>query len=101
MPVTADRNGSGDAVGFNFNPDANKVQPGESSNVLVIQTNAISFASGWSSVIDGGATNVPTFQPTRVRISENAPEPASFILFGSGLVAVAFVTRRRVFRNKQ
>jgi hypothetical protein len=28
MPVTADRNGSGDAVGFNFNPDANKVQPG-------------------------------------------------------------------------
>src|SRR5215467_9837517 len=46
-PVTADRNSVGDVVGFSFSPpDSAKIQPGQTSNVLVISTNATNFMPG-------------------------------------------------------
>src|SRR5216684_4874768 len=78
-----DRNaGVGNVIGFSFNPpDSAKIQPGQTSFVLAISTDATNFTTGTASVIDGGVTTVASFQPT-----SGVPEPASLALLGGGLV---------------
>src|SRR5690348_254900 len=81
-PVTADRNSVGDVVGFSFNPpDSSKIQPGQTSNVLVIETNATNFNPGNASIIDGGVTTVASFEPTGTPQTPT-PEPSTLMLFG-------------------
>ena len=66
FPITADRNAAGNIVGFSFSPpDGAKIQPGQTSAILIISTNATgaNYSLGKSSVIDGGVTTVQTFQP--------------------------------------
>jgi hypothetical protein len=93
-PVTGDRNSVGNVVGFSFNPpDQAKIQPGQTSNVLVISTNATNFKAGNASVIDGGTTTVAAFEPA-VGPSK-IPEPASIILLGGGLLALGAFRRLR------
>lgn len=88
-PVTADRNSVGDVVGFSFiPPDSAKIQPGQTSNVLVISTNATNFKAGNASVIDGGVTTVAAFEP-----ASGVPEPASLLLFAGGFMALAALRR--------
>ena len=90
-PVFADRNAPGDVVGFSFNQsDATKIQPGQTSNVLVISTNATNFTAGHSSVIDGGTITVAAFQPEAA-----VPEPLSLLLLGGGLLALGSIRRFR------
>src|SRR5258708_1276919 len=71
-PTSADRDASGSTIGFNFGP----ILPGQRSRVVVISTNARSFTTG-QSTIDGSGP-LATLQP--------APEPASFLLLGCGLL---------------
>jgi hypothetical protein len=93
-PVTGDRNSVGDVVGFSFQPpDSAKIQPGQTSNVLVISTDATRFTAGNASVIDGGVTTVASFEPA-VGPSK-IPEPASIILLGGGLLALGGFRRLR------
>ena len=67
-PVSADRNSVGDVVGFQFSPpDSAKIQPGQSSNVLVISTNATNLAAGSMSVNDGGFAIASAFEPASPR----------------------------------
>ena len=88
-PVTGDRNGVGDVVGFSFNPpDTRKIQPGQVSSVLIISTNATNFTTGNASIIDGGTITVASFQPT-----SGVPEPTSFFLLSGGLLALLGVRR--------
>jgi PEP-CTERM motif-containing protein len=90
-PNTADRTSNGNVVGFNFvPPEDNKIDPGETSVVLVIRTDAPDYEPGFSSVINGGVDTVDTFQPAVI-----APEPASLLLFASGLLGLGAMTRRR------
>jgi hypothetical protein len=64
FPITADHNGVGDLVGFSFQPpDGAKIQPGQTSAILIISTNATNYTTGTTSVIDGGATTVNAFEP--------------------------------------
>lgn len=89
-PTTADRNDP-ITVGFSFKP-ATAVQPGQTSNVLVISTNATAFKAGLAEILDGGSQTVAAFQPAN---AATVPEPASFALFGGGLLALGLVRRYR------
>ncbi len=66
-PVAGDRDAGGDVIGFSFGPpDAARIQPGQTSNVLVISTNATTFTSGGATVSDGGTFTVAAFAPAPV-----------------------------------
>ena len=86
-PGLITRSNNGSVVGFNFNPGT--MLPGSSSALLVIQTDATSFAPTFASVLGGSAVTVASFTPT-------VPEPSSFVLaiFGLGGLA-AWCWRRR------
>jgi hypothetical protein len=94
-PVTADRNAGGDIVDFSFlPPDSAKIQPGQTSTVLVISTDATHFTSGNVSVIGGGVATVSAFEPTGAAMP--TPEPSSLLLLGTGLLSALGVLRRKL-----
>jgi hypothetical protein len=94
-PVTADRNLGADIVEFSFHPPVSaKIQPGQTSNVLVISTDATNFTAGNLSVIGGGVAAVASFEP--VGAVSPTPEPSSLLLFGTGLLSVLSVLRRKL-----
>jgi hypothetical protein len=91
-PDTADRDNFG-VVGFNFlqgtaGAASGKIDPGETSSILVVRTDATLFAPGTSSVINGGAASVATFMPV-------IPEPATIGLLGAATSLVMLNRRRR------
>ena len=71
QPSSVDRNGTGTTIGFTLGPTG--IGPGNSSDILVIETNATSFTTGGISLIDGATANVAGFAPT-------APEASSVTL---------------------
>jgi hypothetical protein len=90
FPASADRDGSGSTIGFNFDPF---VAPGAATQVMVIRTNASNFTGGFLGMTGlGGSTTVGAFQPTA---GAAVPEPASLLLLGTGAIAL----RRRLVRR--
>lgn len=87
---SADRSANGRVVGFNYEPPgAAALNPGETTLLLLIRTDATEFDPGRFAAIDGETETVDAFQPAQV------PEPASLALFGLGLLASAGAIRRR------
>jgi hypothetical protein len=88
-PATVNRSGAfdnGKVVEFN-----GQWIPGQTSAVLIINTDAKTFTSGTIGIIDGGAQTLVGFAPVTL-----VPEPASLFLFGSSLLSLggAAVWRR-------
>ena len=89
-PITGDRNSpGGDVIGFSFTPpDSSKIQPGTTSNILIISTNATNFTAGNASVADGGASTVASFKPTSRPTVSKAFNPTSFAAGGTSTITI-------------
>jgi hypothetical protein len=85
-PVSAGRSADGSSVYFDFGPLG--VTAGNMAYDLVIRTNAQNWQPGSIALQDGGNGTVVGFSPA-------VPEPASMALFGSGLLGIAGVLRRK------
>jgi len=89
-PTLNDRSGGiGDVIGFSFvGPPIGlgKLLPGQTSALLVVQTNAPAFTPTFASVINGGVASVSSFAPM-------VPEPATMGLLALGLAGL--IAQRR------
>jgi hypothetical protein len=91
IPPLADRSGDGDVVGFDYR--TNVINVGDTTALLVINTNAVSYKTGSLSVQDGLTANLNGFSPTA------APEPSTVATALTGLGLVGLGALRRKFRN--
>ena len=65
---------------------------GQTSDILVVETNAKDYTIGQATLQDGGVEAFQAFEP--------GPEPAGIVLFGTAAALTAFLLRRR-FLGKQ
>ena len=81
---------TGDVISFNFDQFGNDVQAGETTVMLVIETNALNYAPGFLSAQDGTAGFGVAFQPAGAAV----PEPSSLALVGGGLSMFGLLLRK-------
>jgi hypothetical protein len=97
-PALMNRSGATDAgnvVGFTYfgaPVGLGVLTPGSSSALMVVQTNATTFAPSLASVIDGQVTMVGSLAPGGP--GGGIPEPCSVMLAGIGIAAVAIFRLR-------
>jgi len=84
-PNTVDRSGDGSAIGFNFSGGV--AGPNADTFALIIATDASAFSNRATQLIDNGTANLVGYAP--------APELGTLTLFGSGLIAMAGLVRRK------
>jgi hypothetical protein len=87
VPTSVDRSNSGGTVGFQFGSEPNGVTAGESTDVLIIETNAKTFTVGTGSTIDGTVFSGGAYAPS--------PEPASVGLLLGGLFGIGLIVTRK------
>ena len=85
-PTTIDRSISGPVIGFNF-PASDQISTGQTTPLLVIETNALYYTTGYASAQDGTAGYGFAYAPA-------VPEPSSLALMGGGLSVFGLLLRR-------
>jgi PEP-CTERM motif len=93
-PAYIDRSiGTGATVGFSFAGvpiGPGSLQPGQTSDLLVVYTDAKNYAVTNASVIDGSVTTVHSYAP-----ATNIPEPSTLLLGGLAAIGLVVYSRRR------
>ncbi len=92
LPTYADRSAFGDTIGFSFVTapvGLGVIQPGQTSALLVVYTNAQQFQPTLASLIDGSVAQAASYAPVRV-----IPEPSTVILASLGGLTLLAVRRR-------
>jgi hypothetical protein len=84
IPASASRSAP-DIVSFNFVPP---IGVGQTSALLIVNTNALAFTASTMTVQDGLTANLSGFSPA-------VPEPSSVVMMGMGAVALCGVALRR------
>jgi hypothetical protein len=94
-PLSVNRNLLGDAVAFNYN-GTDTLLPGQTTAMLVIETDALHYKAGTTSAQDGTAGFGFAYAPANA-----VPEPSSLAMLGSGVLAAAGVLRRKLVGVKK
>jgi len=94
-PTYIDRSAppAGDTVGFqfsNFPLGPGTLQPGQTSDLLVVYTNSQQVQLTLANVIDNNVTRIASFAPITV-----IPEPSTLILAGLAAIGLVGFARRR------
>jgi hypothetical protein len=79
-------------VEFDFPGPNGALVPGDTSLLLIINTNAPTWTAGTIGLLDGGGTTEPGFMPAAT------PEPSTLSLLGTGLLAAGAGLRRKMRR---
>jgi len=88
IPNQVERSANGNNIAFDF-AGSDNVMTGQSTVLLVIETNATDFAPGRVSAQNNVTANGSAFQPA-------VPEPSSLALLGSGVLGLAQLLRRKL-----
>ena len=93
-PLTVDRSISGTAgpvIGWNF-PGVGEITGGQTTDLLIVETNAIYYANGTISAQNGTTGDGVAFEPS-------VPEPMSMSLLGGGLALLGLARIRRAAKK--
>jgi PEP-CTERM motif len=90
-PITVSRSltAGGPVISFNFDQFGDEMLPGTTTVWLIIETDAVTFTSGFLSAQDGTAGSGVGFAPQTA-----IPEPTSLMLMGGGLLALGGFLRK-------
>lgn len=94
FPSTLQRSLNGTGIVFNYDTSTDPIHPGDTADLLWIQTNSNTYGDGFTSLLDedGHSSQVATFDPqNRSRV----PEPASAMLLGLGLIGLVGSIRKK------
>jgi hypothetical protein len=91
VPLSVDRSTSGAVIGFDYT-GADNLLPGQSTALLVIETNAASYTDGFVTAQDGTSGSGPAFAP-----APTVPEPSSLGMLGTGILIAGGMLKRRLF----
>jgi hypothetical protein len=87
-PITVNRSTDGTVVGFNYT-GADNILAGETTPLLVIETDALNYVDGFVTAQDGNAGFGFAYAPGAA-----TPEPSTLGMLGTGIFAVGGFLRR-------
>jgi len=96
-PYTVGRSaaGNGSVIDFDYPDPPVVLGPGTTTNLLIIQTNAVSYAVGLFSAQDGATVTDSAYEPVLAgSIQPSTPEPSSILLMGPALIGLGFLLKR-------